>query len=54
LDVEVSPSHHSFGIESINQYQPSKKFDMWSAPRLPDDLESQGIYVLEHLGIELT
>ena len=53
LDVEMSSTHHSLGVEAIYQNQPSKEFDTRGASRLPNDLEDRMcIHILEYLRIE--
>ena len=53
LDVEMSSTQHSFGVETIYQNQPSQEFDTRGASRLPNDLEDRMcIHILEYLRIE--
>ena len=53
LDVEMSSTQHSLGVEAIYQNQPSKEFDTRGASRLPNDLEDRMcIHILEYLRIE--
>jgi len=53
LDVEMSSTQHSLGVEVIYQNQPSKEFDTRGASRLPNDLEDRMcIHILEYLRIE--
>ena len=53
LDVEMSSTQHSLGVEAIYQNQLSKEFDTRGASRLPNDLEDRMcIHILEYLRIE--
>ena len=53
LDVEMSSTQHSLGVEAIYQNQPSKEFDTRGASRLPNDIEDRMcIHILEYLRIE--